>query len=506
MKKQHLFLLAFLTLIGFLLRTWQLSTLPSILNRDEAALAYNAFLIEKTGQDEFGRNFPLTFESFGDYKLPGYIYTLSLIFKVFPTTDFYVRLPSAFAGALLIPIVFFLGKQLNLNKEKSLIFALVVAINPVFWFYSRIAFEANVALTLFTLALAFFLQQKPHFKSDAAGLFFTILAILFYNTPLLLLPFFSLAIIVRRGIKKINLWLPLTISLAVIFIGFYLQLNNLTAQKKGITWFNDETTWDQSVKHYNQFSGFSQKLLGNKFVFYGGKILTALSQSFTPQFLVTTGGTHPWHTMPNWGHLYWPTYIFGLVGIFYLIKKIRTHAYFSNLILVIFSLIPSIITVDSPHATRSLIFFVLFGWLAVFTLEQTTGKIGKLITSGFVVSQIVFAFIYGYHYFVLFPKNQPLSLMNGFNTKIIEVESIAKTKDEKVAIVDESGYQYILTAWYLKLEPNYFFESVIKQLPNKIGFKYGQQVGRYHFIAKSTDRVSTETILLEWKDNLWQIH
>lgn len=506
MKKNHIFLLALLTFIGLFLRVWQLSTLPNILNRDEAALAYNAFLIEKTGQDEFGKKLPLTFESFGDYKLPGYIYTLSLIFKAFPANDFYVRLPSAIAGTLLIPIAFLLGKRLNLSTNKSLILSLVISINPIFWFYSRIAFEANVALTFFALALTFFLKEKPDFKSDFLGIIFTVIAILFYNTPLLLLPFFTLAIIVKRGIIKPKTWLPLSISLGLIFIAFYLQLSDLTAQKKGITWFNDETTWDESVKYYNQFSGLSQKIFGNKFIFYGEKIATALSKSLMPKFLVTTGGSHPWHTLPNWGHLYWPTYLLGIVGILFLLKNIRRSNYLSSLLLILFSLIPSIITVDSPHATRSLIFFVLFSWVSVFVLEKLPNKIEKIFTIGFIVSQIIFAMLYGYQYFFLFPKNQPPSLMSGFPQTINEVEERAKHNNDKVAVVDESGYQYILTAWYLKLEPDYFFNTVIKQLPDKIGFKYGQQVGRYHFIAKNTDRDSTEAVLLEWKDNLWQIH
>jgi len=506
MKKNHIFLLALLTLIGLLLRVWQLSTLPNILNRDEAALAYNAFLIEKTGRDEFGKKLPLTFESFGDYKLPGYVYTLSLVFKALPANDFYVRLPSAVAGTLLIPVVFLLSKRLNLSSNKSLILSLVIAVNPIFWFYSRIAFEANVALTFFVLALTFFLSEKPTFKNDLLGIFFTIIAILFYNTPLLLLPFFTLAIIVKRDIGKPKKWLPLAVGLGIIFIVFYLQLSDLTARKKGITWFNDETTWDESVKYYNQFSGLSQKIFGNKFVFYGEKIATALSKSLRPQFLVTTGGSHPWHTLPGWGHLYWPTYVFGIIGILFLIKNIRHTNYSSNLLLILFSLIPSVITVDSPHATRSLIFFVLFSLGSVLVLEKLPAKTGKVITYAFVASQIIFATIYGYHYFFLFPKNQPPSLMSGFPKVINEIEAKAQSNNGKVAIVDESGYQYILTAWYLKLEPDYFFNTVIKQLPNKIGFKYGQQVGRYHFIAKNTDRDSTETVLLEWKDNLWQIH
>ena len=81
-----------------------------------------------------------------------------------------------------------------------------------------------------------------------------------------------------------------------------------------------------------------------------------------------------------------------------------------------------------------------------------------------------------------------------------------KYPEEKVAIVDSSGYQYILTAWYLQTSPQQFFETIVKQLPDRIGFKYGEQLTHYHFIANASDRDETETVLVEWVDNQWQFH
>ena len=69
---------------------------------------------------------------------------------------------------------------------------------------------------------------------------------------------------------------------------------------------------------------------------------------------------------------------------------------------------------------------------------------------------------------------------------------------------DPDGFQYILTAWYLKTPPEEFFSTIIKQLPDKIGFKYGQQLSNYHFIANSDDRDESETVLVEWIDNKWK--
>ena len=76
-----------------------------------------------------------------------------------------------------------------------------------------------------------------------------------------------------------------------------------------------------------------------------------------------------------------------------------------------------------------------------------------------------------------------------------------------IAIVDPSGYKYILTAWYLKITPDQYFATNVRQLPDKIGFRYGERVTHYHFIANSADRSDDEKVLLQWvsKTEQWRI-
>ena len=113
MNKKINWLLISITLLAFFLRVWQLGQLPAILNRDEAALAYNAYLLSTTGQDEWQKSWPLTLESFGDYKLAGYPLLLIPFLKIFGLTDLAVRLPSALAGTVLVPLVFLLAKKIK---------------------------------------------------------------------------------------------------------------------------------------------------------------------------------------------------------------------------------------------------------------------------------------------------------------------------------------------------------------------------------------------------------
>src|SRR3990167_8742234 len=67
------YFIAILVLAGFL-RMYRLGDIPNGLYQDETAIGYNAYSILQTGKDEYGKTFPLYFQSFGDWKLPVYIY------------------------------------------------------------------------------------------------------------------------------------------------------------------------------------------------------------------------------------------------------------------------------------------------------------------------------------------------------------------------------------------------------------------------------------------------
>lgn len=505
MKKSYKIILALLILIGFIIRVWNVQSLPQILNRDEAALAYNGLLLSQTGQDEFQRKLPLTLESFGDYKLPGYPYTLAVLFKFLPANDFTVRLPSVIAGTLLIFISFYLAKNFKFKNELALLFSFLIAVSPMFVFYSRIAFEANVALALFVGAITLSTVKKPKLKTDLIAFILTLLAVLFYNTPLILLPFLVGALTISRGIKQPKGWILTTSLLTALFIVMFLNLASISSQKSGITIFNDETTWQESVIHYDSYTGISQKLLGNKYVFYLTKMWSRTLESFSMKFLVTSGGTHPWHNLPGHSHLFYTSYFISCLGLLVLLGQIILNKKSIFIFIMLFSsLVPSVITVDSPHATRSLLFIYLFIFCGLYLLKMITKKHFKNVLLIITLLIGIEASRYLYLYFNKYPKTQPASLQVGYEQIIKQTEE--KYPQEKIAIVDQSGFQYILTAWYLKVSPEQFFATNIKQLPDKIGFKYGQQLTHYHFIAHANDQDESETILVEWRDNKWQVH
>ena len=119
--KFKLLLLILTIIIGFFIRFYQLGDIPSSMNRDEPAIGYNAYSILQTGKDEWGKKFPLSFKSFGDFKSPLYIYLTVLPVKLFGLNEFSVRFWAALAGSLMLPLTYFLIRGLFLNSKKTMV-------------------------------------------------------------------------------------------------------------------------------------------------------------------------------------------------------------------------------------------------------------------------------------------------------------------------------------------------------------------------------------------------
>ena len=523
MLKNRILLLSII-LIAILLRFINLGSLPTILNRDEAALAYNGYLLSEVSKDEWGKNWPISLESFGDYKLVGYPAILAAVFKVFPESDFWVRMPSALSGVGLVILGFWFARTLKLKKITSVSLALMLAITPVFIFYSRIAFEANVALFIFTLSLGLILSDvvRPTIVKKIAIVFCYLLSVLTYNTPLLLGLMFLPVIIFIYGYKNWRNWLPVSFGWLLVSVVALIVMRPVFAQKQSITLFSD----NQSVLFYNEYRSnlppVLRQIVGNKVIYFSPQIAENFLRSFSPRFLVTQGGSHPWHSLPNWGHIYWWQYILALLGLASAAKiiignkKDWNFRSWKNLLerplksergrsLVLFlllglSLVPSSITTDAPHATRSLLFFFLLLTFAALAFEKTLKIMGKPTWIILFVLMIVSTIRFSKSYFVEY-KNDQLMFQPGFSQVIDEIKQ--NNPNEKVAIVDGGGYQYILTTWYAHLTPEEYFSTVVRQAPNQIGFRYGQQVGQFHFIAQEADRSPEETILVKWTGAEW---
>ena len=110
--------------------------------------------------------------------MPGYIYATILPVKLFGLNNFSIRFWSAVAGVVTVIAVYLI--------TKNLIAAGLMALNPWAIFYSRIGFEANLALALFLVGLWLLLGRRWW------GYLFWLLAALTYSSSLIFIPLFLL--------------------------------------------------------------------------------------------------------------------------------------------------------------------------------------------------------------------------------------------------------------------------------------------------------------------------
>lgn len=99
-KYSNLILLGCIVLLSFIARIAFINSFPARLTHDEMSIGYNAFSLLKTAKDEWGRFLPLSFQAFGDYKLPGYIYSTVPFVYLFGLNVIALKLPSILAGTL----------------------------------------------------------------------------------------------------------------------------------------------------------------------------------------------------------------------------------------------------------------------------------------------------------------------------------------------------------------------------------------------------------------------
>lgn len=152
-------------LLSALLRLFQLGSVPVSLYMDEAAIGLDAKVIAETGRDMHGKTvFTTLFPSYGDYKLPVYVWFASISVKVFGPTEFAIRLPSALVGiaqtALIAHVVAALFNRTKEAKTIAIVAAFVLAVSPWSVLFSRTGFEGHVGQFFITVSMFALLKAK----------------------------------------------------------------------------------------------------------------------------------------------------------------------------------------------------------------------------------------------------------------------------------------------------------------------------------------------------------
>ena len=459
---RRLVIILLILLAALFLRIYKIDSNPPGLTPDEASLGYNAYSILKTGKDEYGSFLPLIFKSFGDYKPGLYIYLTVPTVATLGLNETAVRLPSVISGVITVYLVYLVVKELFRKERLALISLFVAATNPWLIYFSRGAWEVNVALALTLAGVYFFLKSfsKPKLLVAAAaffgltlldyqgaklstGIVIAILGILYWK-QVLKLPFKYLT---TAFIVGLVFSLPIILSLfsgqggrLTVFSVFsyprpdtYLQafLKEANVQKGSIVYdlfYNEPLNFFRGIagRFFNHFSG--------RFLFFGGD------------------WANPRHTPPYQGVLIIGDIIFLAMGTVALLKNKITKETAFVLLWLLLAPLPAILSRDQVHAVRSfqlsipLIIIIAFG---INFLLQNFKKIFVLIVFG------VYAATYIYFldsYFVHQPIHNSQYWQYGYKQMVEKITPIQKNYKE--VIVQQSYDQpYIYFLFFQKYDP-----------------------------------------------------
>lgn len=368
-------ILILILVLASVLRLWQIGETPLSLDWDEVALGYNAYSIMLTGKDEYGRDFPVVLESFGDFKPALYMYLIIPFLPLFNLSGVAVRLPAALIGIAAVFMAYFLAKELTKRKDIALISSFLLAVSPWHIQLSRVAFESGLGMAFNLAGILFFLKglKKPLLLSVSA-VFFS-LSIYTYQSEKLFVPLLLLVLIAVYWKKIIAIHRKYTVLAAflLIFISFpitYFTFTNQNglARAKGVSILSDTFSLLQRnvkiLERDNLNHDYPGKVFDNRRIVYTKTIIQGYLSHFDLNWWFITGDSVNRHHVPQMALMYIIELPFLLLGFYFLLfNNFFAIDKKTKLLLIIWILITPVsasFTTGVPHAVRTLNFLPSF--------------------------------------------------------------------------------------------------------------------------------------------------
>ena len=484
--------LGLIFILAFAVRIWNVWGQPTFIS-DEASIGYNAYSILKTGKDEWGKFLPLTFKSFGEYKLPVYIYTVVPSIAIFGLNEFSVRFPSVLFGSLTVLVTFFLVKELFASDNVGLISALLLAISPWHIQASRMALEANLGLFITILAALLLFKAKKNSKFYWPSFFFFVLSFYTYNSCRIFAPVFLLIyfLIQRKDIRIKNIIKPMILGLVLIlpiicsgFVGSRQRL-----YKVGI--FSDPGI----VNQINQGRGECFKnypkafcvLRYNRPLTYAQVFIKNYLSHFSFGFLFLRGSGFSQYNVPNQGVLYFWELPFLIWGLIYWLKSKKEF-----LILLSWLLIAPLANslTGTAHPVRAILMLPVFQILSatgifssfVFFLERKYFKFLYLVLLSLIISVSFAGFVI--KYFIYYPIPAEWNWQMGY-LELYQKLEVQEAKYEKIYISKFYGEPHIFYLFYRKFDPlKYQSGEEVERYDREDQWSNVDRIGKYFFVQE----------------------
>lgn len=479
-----------LFLWSFFLRFYHFGQIPTGLYWDETSILLDAKSVAETGKDMHGRPwFQVIYPSYGDYKLPVYIWLASVSVKFLGANEVALRLPSALAGLATIVISGLLVRELlssetvpsklkkntfslfDFKNAAAILTSLTVALSPWSILFSRTAFEAHLAQSLLALSLllAILSRKKPVLIliSPIVGVLATYT---YFSVRYVWLgAFLLLSILFLTGYERyktrlnkiLTSFLLMTVlPIAIFSVGllpmFHSPLYDVSNTFRLSTDSVLQNTPDVIQSNvYREMAG-NQKI--DRVIFYkwwltGKKLLANYSDNISLNFLFLNGDPNLRHGTGEFGLfsvLLLPFFLTGWYILFSRFKKV----FILFLAWWLFALLPASVPNTTPHALRSLnalvpLAGVIGMGLSAVLLKTVPHLNTQLRKAGFslvlLVVVTVTLFQFTHFYFTEYPKLSATAWQTGYK-ELAQTTYSMRLDNEPVYVVqfDDRFYLWLL--------------------------------------------------------------
>ncbi len=486
----HKYIFLVIIFIASILRLYQLGQTPPSPDWDEAALGYNAYSILKTGRDEYGTWFPLSLRSFDDYKPPLYMYLAIPSVALFGLKVWAVRLPSVIMGVFAVAGTFLLVSEFFRNKKNysfsiqhsafsiPIVSSLLLAISPWHIQFSRIAFEANIGVTINIWAVLCFLKGiKNRFLLYVSAFLFG-LGFYAYHSERIFIPLLVLMLFgfYRKEllIHKRNFIFAFVVGLITIapLVPIFINQNTLM-RLRGTSSLADQTgLLMRSVKKLEEDKVHGNPwgiLFDNRRLVWVKTVTDGYLSHYSLRWLFLTGD-NPRHHAPDMGLLYlWelPFFLYGFYVLFIYGGKP------GKIVMGWFLIAPIAAspTTELPHAIRTLVFLPTFQIITAVGLILYISRISKYVSllkykkyfgpilTVFHVSLIAFNLIYYFHmYFVHMNREFSKAWQYGY-AQAVEYAEGHKEKYKKIIVSTKLEQPHMFFLFYTRFDPIRYLAS-----------------------------------------------
>ncbi len=499
MKNKTLFILVLIFLSALFLRLFQLGTNPEALNWDEAALGYNSFSILKTAKDEYGYKLPLVLRSFDDYKPAIYSYFSVPFVYLWGLNIFSTRFVSAVFGSLMVFSMYIFVKNLFSNKNAGIYASIFTAVAPVFLFYSRIAMEANLCLSIFTFGLAFITYKGNH-KRFVLGLFLLLLSAYTYHSARYLVPVVVLVSTLRLNYLTLRKKILTLVIFGLLYIPIiYLTLNPIYntrfAEVSILT--NSKILTGSNVK-ISTHSMLPESIV--RIYFYMSDLLGRYLSYFNPFVLFFNSPGHDSYTVREVGIFNLIEFPFWLLGVFYYLKNIKkiNPVIWTSLI---FGAFPAAFTIDWFSPLRAILLWPFYIGLSAYGVSKIISFRGMRVKPVLLICSLGWVFYTAFVLEIVFIYRNYAhygDYQYGFAQSVPYInELIGKGKYDGVVIDTPHGQPHIFYLFFSSYSPEVYQKEIAWRVNDhtpRVNFDFGPYT--FRDIYWPQDRYTSNTLFV----------